>query len=87
MTGVHLVTGARLFRLFRLEDETGLSGTGVVAEGVEFANGKVAVTWGGELAVPSVTVFDSIEQVEKVHGHGGKTRIEWQRVTVEIGWS
>ena len=77
---------ARLFRLLRLEDETGLSGTGPVAEGVLFDNGKVAVGWGGQQGVPSVAVFDSIEQVEKIHGHGGKTRVEWQVVDLEVGW-
>jgi hypothetical protein len=76
-----------VFRLFRLEDETGLSGTGAVAEGVQFSNGKVVVAWGGALSVPSVAVFDSIDEVKKVHGHGGKTRIEWQRINLSLEWS
>jgi len=76
----------QIFRLLRLEDETGLSGTGQVAEGVVFGNGKVVVAWGGALAVPSVAVFDSIEQVKKVHGHGGKTRIEWARLELTQMW-
>jgi hypothetical protein len=76
----------RVFRLVRLEDETGLSGTGEIAEGIEFSNGKVALGWGGALAVPSVAIFDSIEQVVKVHGHGAKTRIEWQRIHLELEW-
>jgi hypothetical protein len=67
----------RSFLLVRDEDETGISGTGVVAEGVEFTNGKVVLGWLGNLAVPSLGVFDSIEQVEQVHGHSGKTRIEF----------
>ena len=35
----------RHFYLDRHEDATGISGTGVVAQGVEFDNGKVALTW------------------------------------------
>jgi hypothetical protein len=76
----------KVFRLHRLEDETGLSGTGIVAEGAVFSNGKVVVAWAGEQAVPSVAVFDSIEQVEQVHGHGGKTRVEWEGIRIEVEW-
>jgi len=35
--------GPRPFVLRRLVDETGVSGTGVVAEGVEFSDGTVAL--------------------------------------------
>lgn len=66
----------RAFILQRDEDETGVSGTGVVAEGVEFSDGKVSIRWiVGEFR--STVVWDSIEAVEAIHGHGGKTRIEW----------
>ena len=61
------------FWLIRLEDETGISGTGVVAEGVQFANGKCAISWLTELT--SIAIYDNIETVEKVHGHNGKTII------------
>jgi hypothetical protein len=37
--------GPRPFVLRRLVDETGVSGTGVVAEGVEFSDGTVALRW------------------------------------------
>ena len=67
----------RTFVLNRTEDETGISGTGIVAEGVEFSNGKVVVAWCTENAVHSVTVFNDIEEVHKIHGHGGKTQIVW----------
>ena len=33
------------FSLKRLEDETGISGTGYVAEGVEFTHGKCVLVW------------------------------------------
>jgi hypothetical protein len=74
----------RTFTLVRSEDVTGLSGTGVVAEGVEFADGTVAVRW-AELpddspnyvrGVRATTVmFPNIRAVEALHGHNGATRV------------
>jgi hypothetical protein len=61
------------FHLLRLEDESGVSGTGWVAEGAVFSNGWVALTWLGE--TPSLNFYPSIEAVEAIHGHGGATRI------------
>ena len=48
----------KIFYLNRTEDESGVSGTGRVAQGFIFDNGKVAVTWPSEH--PSVTVYDNI---------------------------
>lgn len=63
----------RLFVLQRNDDETGISGTGVVAEGVEFTGGKVALHW---LTVyGAVNVYDNMQVVEELHGHGGKTKV------------
>lgn len=66
----------KLFHLERLEDETGVSGSGTVAEGVEFSNGKCVLNW--LTAWSSVAVYDSIEDVEAIHGHNGKTIIVWE---------
>lgn len=63
------------FTLERDEDPTGVSGTGTVAEGAMFADGKVAMRWNGEHR--STVVYDAIGDVEAIHGHDGKTRIEW----------
>lgn len=54
-----------------------MSGTGVVAEGVEFSDGTVALRWTS--AWPTSVVFHDrgITSVEAIHGHGGKTRIVW----------
>ena len=68
-------TQMRRFQLVRGEDVHGVSGTGVVAEGVQYASGFCAITWKSEYA--SVTVFHSIDVVEKVHGHEGRTRVKW----------
>ena len=59
--------------LKRVEDESGISGTGRVAQGFVFDNGKVAVTWLSEH--PSVTIYDSFGEVTAIHGHGGKTEV------------
>jgi len=66
----------KIFYLKREEDESGISGTGRVAQGFVFDNGKVAVTWLSEH--PSVTVYDSIGEVHAIHGHGGKTVVEME---------
>ena len=68
--------GMKIFYLKREEDESGISGTGRVAQGFVFDNGKVAVTWLSEH--PSVTIYDNIGEVHAIHGHGGKTSVEFE---------
>ena len=63
----------KLFELRRKEDATGVSGTGTVAQGIIFDNGKVSLCWLTQYT--SVAVYDSIEEVIKIHGHEGKTRV------------
>lgn len=67
--------GFRRFVLERDLDETGISGTGRVVEGVQFSDGHCAYRW----CTGSVTgqYADSIEIIRAVHGHGGKTRVVW----------
>lgn len=62
-----------LFHLERDEDESGVSGTGVVAEGIVFSNGKVVMSWLTEHT--SIAVYENMAHLEAIHGHGGKTRI------------
>lgn len=68
----------RTFVLDRVEDETGVSGTGVVAWGVEFPDGVVAMRWA--TGWPSSVCFyeRGLEAVEKIHGHNGRTRIVFE---------
>ena len=73
LNGSRRQTGMKIFYLKRTEDESGISGTGRVAQGFVFDNGKVAVTWLSEH--PSVTVYDTIGEVHAIHGHGGKTEV------------
>lgn len=65
----------RRFNLIRDEDETGLSGTGLVAFGVQFPDGSVATRWNALIA--QTCVWSCLEDVLHVHGHKGKTTIEW----------
>lgn len=66
---------ARRFTLNRLEDETGISGTGYVADGVQFRNMKCVMCW--RSAFSSVAVYDDMETLQRIHGHDGKTVVEW----------
>jgi hypothetical protein len=65
--------GMRKFHFMRLEDASGVSGCGIVAEGVIFSNGKVALEWLTNRA--STALYDSIADVEYIHGHAGRTKI------------
>ena len=57
----------KLFYMIRNNDESGVSGTGKVLEGVIFSSGKVAVCWDGDTNVHSVAVYDTFEEFKKVH--------------------
>jgi hypothetical protein len=63
----------RTFVLQREDDETGMSGAGTVAEGVEFSNGMCTLCW--LTPMHSVTVFPNIRQLEAIHGHNGRTKV------------
>lgn len=65
----------RRFILLRVEDESGVSGCGVVAEGCAFTNGLVALTWRGE--VSKMVTHLSVEDVLKLHSHDGRTRLHF----------
>jgi len=65
----------RRFKVKRVEDESGVSGVGLVAEGVEFDDGCVAMRWLSNKA--SITFFTNIKHLKDLHGHGGKTKVVW----------
>lgn len=67
----------RRFHLIRDEDPTGVSGTGFVAEGLEFNDGTAVVRW--RTAWPTSIVFHDrgVESIVALHSHNGATRIEW----------
>jgi hypothetical protein len=65
----------RRFTLERTEDISGISGTGTVAEGVQFGDGTAVLRW--TVALVSTAVYDSMEDLVAVHGHGGATTVRW----------
>lgn len=68
---------SRRFTLVRHDDVTGVSGMGVVADGVRFPDGVVALRWRG--GWPTSVVFHDrgMDAVVAVHGHGGSTEVVW----------
>jgi hypothetical protein len=65
----------RTFQVVRDEDVSGVSGVGVIAEGVLFSSGKVFVNWISMHKI--VEMADSVAEWQAVHGHEGRTRIVW----------
>ncbi|MGA5820882.1 helix-turn-helix domain-containing protein [Kitasatospora sp. NPDC094028] len=68
-------TQPRLFHLQRDTDITGISGTGIIAHGVQWPDGTVTIRWTGDR--PSTVNWASIADAIHIHGHGGHTRIVW----------
>lgn len=64
---------SKKFHLERKKDLSGISGCGAVAEGVIFEDGAVALHWKGDH--PCTNIYNSIKDVEYIHGHGGCTII------------
>jgi hypothetical protein len=67
----------KTFKLRRLDDETGISGTGIVAEGVVFEHGTAVLYWLTQFS--SVGIYPDMDELIAIHGHGGKTVVEWDK--------
>lgn len=65
------------FRLRRMRDVSGVSGEGVVVEGVQFSDGRVALRWLVPGVPSSTVVWDNVTDAVAVHGHDGNTVLEW----------
>jgi hypothetical protein len=63
----------RLFALHRDRDVTGISGTGLVADGVLWPDGSASIRWRGDR--PSIVFWHDLDHAEQIHGHGGHTRL------------
>ena len=59
--------GIRSFTVCRQSDETGVSGDGIVIEGIELATGQAVVHWLWPRPRGSIAVFDSFSDFVKVH--------------------
>lgn len=65
----------RRFVLVRHADVSGVSGVGIVAEGVRFTSGQVVLQWRREPG--ALAVFAGVGDLLRVHGHAGSTEIRW----------
>lgn len=65
----------RRFHLTRTDDVNGVSGCGNVAEGVLFTDGAVVLRWLS--ATPSTVLYNRLEDMTRVHLHGGRTFVTW----------
>lgn len=78
------MTYPKTFLMNRKKDETGVSGTGVILEGVLFHNGKVVVCWKTEHrphGAASIGVYDSFDDFNEVHivtHPGNETEVLWE---------
>ncbi len=61
--------GIRTFTVCRQADESGVSGEGIVIEGVEMATGHVIIHWLYPPPRGGIAIFDSLGDFLKVHVH------------------
>jgi len=67
---------AKVFYLVRLEDPSGVAGTGIVAEGIQFSQGDAQVKWMSKY--PCFQWWPKgWKHTGLIHGHGGKTKVVW----------
>jgi hypothetical protein len=68
-------TKMRRFVMDRDVDVSGMSGTGIVAEGVVFTDGTAVLRWLTEHT--STAIYPTVGELITIHGHGGTTRLHW----------
>ncbi len=59
--------GIRTFTVARQYDETGVSGVGVVIEGVVLATGQTIIHWLTPAPRGALAIFDSMDDFTKIH--------------------
>ena len=72
--------GIETFTVCRQSDESGISGVGVVIEGVQYATGQVVLHWLTPFPKGSISIFESLTDFKNVHVNphpGNKTIITW----------
>lgn len=82
----------RTFKIIRIEDQTGTSGTGHVANGEVSEDGTTKVSWiakaricdGSLREIKTTTIYVSPEDCALLHGHNGKTYLQFDDGTVMI---
>ena len=74
-------SGIRTFTIYRTSDETGVSGDGIIIEGVVLATGQAIIHWLTPFPRGSIAVFDSLDDFTKIHINphpGNKTIITFE---------
>jgi hypothetical protein len=66
---------SRRFYLHRIVDHSGISGTGIVADGIQWPDASVTLCWRGDCS--SIAHWRNAEHMLTVHGHNGATVIKW----------
>ncbi len=69
------VQNLRRFNLVRKEDASGVSGIGIVAEGLQFSDGSCIIKW--LTSTSSMGIYHSCVEMIHIHGHEGRTFIRW----------
>jgi len=64
------------FWLLRVRDCSGVSGEGVVAQGVIWETGKCTMSW--LTNTNSIAVYDGIGTLMAIHGHKGATKVIYE---------
>ena len=59
--------GIQSFTVFRTDDETGVSGDGIVIEGVRLATGQCIIHWLYPPPRGGIAIFESMDDFIKVH--------------------
>lgn len=65
----------RTFHVIRSEDETGVSGTGRIMEGIEFPSGRVVVEW--QAPYQTLGIYSSFAEFSQIHidSHPSKSEV------------
>jgi hypothetical protein len=71
----NMEVNVKLFHLDRKVDVSGISGAGIVADGVEFDDGQCVLSWRGRYH--TVEILPNLKAVRDIHGHNGDTQIVW----------
>jgi hypothetical protein len=68
--------GPRVFVLVRHRDVSGVSGTGVVAEGTVWSDGSACLRWPGRHGAAAFWP-GGVQAIEAVHRHHGSTQVRY----------
>ena len=69
--------GFRRFLVVRHEDVSGVSGTGIVCEGIQFSDTHAAIHWIGSKYPWTTPAPEGVVAIKDIHGHGKKTELVW----------